>query len=72
MIHPELQKLLDYALQSGELTQNHKDLIFRKAQELGQDLVSLEMVIESELQKIKKQSAPEKQTNFSCPSAILR
>jgi hypothetical protein len=68
MIHPELQKLLDYALQSGELTQNHKDLIFRKAQELGQDLVTLEMVIESELQKIKKQSAPEKQTNFSCPS----
>jgi hypothetical protein len=68
MIHPELQKLLDYALQSGELTQNHKDLIFRKAQELGQDLVSLEMVIESELQKIKKQSAPEKQTNFSCPN----
>jgi hypothetical protein len=41
MIHPELQKLLDYALQSGELTQTHKDLIIKKAQELGQDLVTL-------------------------------
>ena len=66
MIHPELQKLLDYALQSGELTQNHKDLIFRKAQELGQDLVTLELAIEKKIKQVKKKAGEFNQGSVIC------
>lgn len=68
MLHPELHKILDYALQSGELSVNQRELLHKKAIELGQDPDILEMVIEVELQKIKKQFLQEKQINFCCPN----
>jgi hypothetical protein len=68
MLHPELQKLLEYALQDGELSEKERELLHKKATELGQDIDVLELVIEGELQKINKQNTDEKQTNFSCPN----
>ena len=68
MIHPDLQKLLDYALQDGEISEKERELLHKKANELGEDIDVLEMVIEGELQKLKKSNEPEKQTNFACPN----
>lgn len=68
MFHPDLQKLLDYALQDGDISAKERDLLHKKANELGEDIDMLEMVIEGELQKLQKQNVPEKQTTFSCPS----
>jgi hypothetical protein len=69
MLHPELQKILDYALQQGgELSANQIELLNKKARELGEDTDILAMVIDVEIQKIKKQILQEKQTNFSCPN----
>ena len=68
MLHPDLQKLLDYAFQDGEISDKERELLHQKATELGEDINLLEMVIEGELQKLKKSNKPEKQTNFACPN----
>lgn len=67
-LHPDLQKLLDYALQDGEISEKQKEILYKKANELGQDIDLLEMVIEGELQKLNKKNRSEKQTNFACPN----
>lgn len=68
MLHPDLQKLLNYALQDGEISNKERELLHKKANDLGEDIDLLEMVIEGELQKLKKSNEPEKQTNFACPN----
>lgn len=68
MLHSDLQKLLDYALQDGELSEKEKEILHKKAIELGQDIDVLEMVIEGELQKISKSKIDEKQKSQTCPN----
>jgi hypothetical protein len=68
MLHPDLQKLLDYALQDGELSEKEREILHKKALELGEDTDVLEMVIEGALQKINKNIKEEKQKDFACPN----
>lgn len=68
MLHPDLQKLLDYALQDGEISEKGREILHKKAIELGEDIDVLEMVIEVEVQKISKSKNNEKQINQTCPN----
>lgn len=68
MLHPDLQKLLDFALQDGELSEKESEILHKKAVELGEDVDVLEMVIEGELQKISKSNKDEKQKKIDCPN----
>jgi hypothetical protein len=54
----QFYKLLALALADGELQQNEKALLLKKAQQLGLDEIEAEMIIEGELSKLTK-SIPE-------------
>jgi hypothetical protein len=48
----QFYKLLALALADGELQQNEKALLLKKAQQLGLDEIEAEMIIEGELSKL--------------------
>jgi hypothetical protein len=50
----QFYKLLALALADGELQQNEKALLLKKAQQLGLDEIEAEMIIEGELSKLNK------------------
>ena len=52
----QFHKLLALALLDGELQQNEKVLLLKKAQQLGIDEIEAEMIIEGELSKLTKSS----------------
>ena len=68
MLHPDLQKLLDFALESGEVTEKHRQILHNKAISLNQDIDELEMIIEGEIKRLKKGKEGEKQKNYACPN----
>ncbi len=68
MLHPDLQKLLDFALESGEVTEKHRQILHNKAISLNQDIDELEMIIEGEIKRLKKSNEGEKQKNYACPN----
>ena len=68
MLHPDLQKLLDFALESGEVTEKHRQILHNKAIALNQDIDELEMIIEGEIKRLKKSKEGEKQKNYACPN----
>ena len=68
MLHPDLQKLLDFALESGEVTEKHRQILHNKAISLNQDIDELEMIIEGEINRLKKSKEGEKQKNHACPN----
>ncbi len=66
----ELEKLIDLALADGNLTEKEKEILTRKAKELGIDLDELQMVLEGKFHlaqmKIKQN---DKENKFDkCPS----
>ena len=67
MLHPELQHLLDFALESGEVTEKHRQVLHNKATTLGQDIDELDMIIDGEILRLKKKEDG-KQTTYSCPN----
>ena len=54
-MNKELEELIDYAIADGTLTEKKKELLDRKAKELGVDQDEFEMVLEGKLHKINKQ-----------------
>jgi hypothetical protein len=68
MLHPDLQKLLDFALESGEVTEKHRHILHNKAILLNQDIDELEMIIEGEIRRLKKSLEGDKQKNYACPN----
>jgi hypothetical protein len=72
MTDPELQKLLTMALESGDVSDKAREILHKKALALGQDIDELDMIIESEISKLKSKEEPdkpsEKQENISCPN----
>jgi ribosomal protein L37AE/L43A len=68
MLHPDLQKLLDFALESGEVTEKHRQILHNKAISLNQDIDELEMIIEGEFNRLKKSKEGQKQKNYACPN----
>ena len=46
MYNEQLEKLIDYALADGELTEKEKQVLFKKAESMGVDLDEFEMVLD--------------------------
>jgi len=64
-MNPELQKLVEYALVDGYITDKEKQVLIKKAQNLGFDIDELEMILEGKLYEINKNSRPKVN---KCPS----
>ena len=55
---PELERLIDLVLADGVLSDKERQVIYRKAQELGVDKDEFEMVLECKLRSSQQPSAP--------------
>ena len=57
-MNKELEKLIDYSIADGVITEKGKEVLYRKAQELNVDIAEFEMILHSKLyqkqQQIKK------------------
>lgn len=67
MYNERLEQLIDAALTDGELTEKEKQILFKKAQEMGVDLDEFEMVLDARLVKLKK--AEEEKAKSSAPKS---
>lgn len=67
MYNEKLEQLIDAALADGELTEKEKQILFKKAQEMGVDLDEFEMVLDARLVKLKK--AEEEKAKSSAPKS---
>ena len=66
MYNEELEKLIDYALTDGVLTEKEKQVLFKKAETIGVDLDEFEMVLEARLfEKQKKAQLNETNTGVA-------
>lgn len=65
--NPQLEKLINLALADGELTEKEKQVLFKKAEDMGIDLDEFEMVLEAKLyERCKSNSA---QTSTAAPKS---
>jgi hypothetical protein len=55
---PELEKYIDLALADGDVTDKERQVLQRKAQELGVDQDEFEMVLEAKLHLVQKAATP--------------
>ncbi len=67
MYNEKLEQLIDAALADGVLTEKEKQILFKKAQEMGVDLDEFEMVLDARLVKLKK--AEEEKAQASAPKS---
>lgn len=56
-MHPEIEKLIDFAISDGQVTEKERNVIFKKASELGVDQDEVEMVLEGRLHQIQASSS---------------
>lgn len=54
-MHPEIEKLIKFAIADGEITEKERAVILRKAEKLGEDIDEVEMILNGELALIKKE-----------------
>lgn len=54
-MNPEIEKLIDFALSDGILSDKEKNLLYKKADELGVDKDEFEMVLEGKLHQVERQ-----------------
>ena len=71
-MHPDIEKLIDLALADGQITEKERNVILKKAAELGVDISEVEMTLDGRLHQIQAtQTKPtkEKVGNLNtCPS----
>jgi hypothetical protein len=53
-MNTELEKMIRYATEDGSITDKEREIIIRKAQEMGADIDEVEIMLESELAKHRK------------------
>jgi hypothetical protein len=51
-MHPEIEKLIDLALADGQVTEKERNVILKKAAELGVDRDEVEMILDGKLHQI--------------------
>jgi len=56
-MNEQLEKLIDFALADGILTDKEKEVLYRKANEFGVDQDEFEMVLEAKLHQVQKAAA---------------
>lgn len=61
-MHPEIEKLINLTVASGEITEKKKAIIMRKAESLGENVDEVEMIIDGEFALLQK--TPQKPTQF--------
>jgi len=64
-MNPELQKLVEYALVDGYITDKEREVLRKKAQNLGFDLDELDMILDGKLYELNKSNKPKVN---KCPS----
>lgn len=57
MLTPELEQLIQYALEDGVLTDKERAVLMKKAEAVGADLDEFEMILEAKLHEAKKAAA---------------
>lgn len=57
MLTPELEQLINYALEDGVLTNKERSVLMRKAQAAGADLDEFEMILDAKLHEVQKTAA---------------
>lgn len=68
-MNQDLQKLIDIAIEGNEITAKQKEIIFKKAQELGEDLDEVEMVLESiQSKQAAKEPIKKSEERRKCPN----
>ena len=68
-MYPDIEKLINIAKESGELTEKQKEIILRKAEKLGEDVDEVEMVLESiRPNQVKKESTKVDEKKMKCPN----
>ena len=61
-MHPEIEKLIDLALADGQITEKERNVILKKAAELGVDADEVEMTLDAKLHQLQAtQSTPNKE-----------
>ena len=60
-MHPDIEKLINLAKETGELTEKQREIILRKAKLVGEDVDEVEMLLETIKPIVKKRTAPQKQ-----------
>jgi hypothetical protein len=66
----ELEKLIDMVVRDGVVTEKERDLIFRKASELGEDPDEVELVLEFKLESLHSPVSDKKPTPASSPPQV--
>jgi len=51
-MNPEIEKLIDFALADGQITEKERVIIIRKAEKLGEDIDEVEMILEAKISKL--------------------
>lgn len=70
-MHPEIEKLIDLALADGQVTEKERNVILKKASELGVDIDEVEMILDAQLHQFvaNKPKDKEKVGNIkTCPA----
>ena len=70
-MHPEIEKLIDLALADGQITEKERNVILKKAAELGVDVDEVEMTLDGKLHQLEasKTKQKEKVGNIkTCPA----
>lgn len=70
-MHPEIEKLIDFAIADGQISEKERNVILKKATEFGIDVDEVEMVLDGKLHQFEtnKPKQKEKVGNIkSCPS----
>jgi hypothetical protein len=70
-MHPEIEKLIDLALADGQITEKERNVILKKAIDLGVDADEVEMILDAKLHQLEssKPKQKEKLGNIkTCPA----
>ena len=62
-MNPELEKTIDSMLANGELSDRSRELLMKKAEQLGVDLLDFELELESKIAKMKSAKVAQTQMN---------
>ena len=60
-MHPEIEKLIDLALADGQVTEKERNVILKKAAELGVDTDEVELVLDGRLHQLEASKPKEKE-----------
>ncbi len=68
-MHPEIEKLIDLAIADGHITEKERNIILKKAAELGVDADEVEMIIDAKMHLKEKETIG---SQIKCPSCGKR